>query len=126
MIGPVDLPTNNKMKLTKSQLKQIIKEEISTLMFESKKHPYTRKYVKTVQKIAPATEREYQNSLYSGHRSVERLPDGTYQKYIQVEKPATEEEYNSALYSGSRHIRQVYDSEEERIYWLKQDVPWLE
>ena len=48
------------MKITKSQLKQVIKEEFEALMLESeKKHPYVAKYVMSVRRLVPATEKEY-------------------------------------------------------------------
>ncbi len=106
------------MKITKSQLKQVIKEEFEALMLESeKKHPYVAKYVMSVRRLVPATEKEYDNASYAGRRNVISTPEG-YKKWIQVEKPITAAEFESAMRAGNRSARQVYDSEEERLYWL--------
>lgn len=114
------------MKITKSQLKQIIKEELEALMLESeKKHPYVRKYAKVVQRLVPATAKDFDSASHAGRRNVISTPEG-YKKWVQVEKPITAAEFDSAMMAGDRSAYQVYDSEEERIYWLKQDVPWLD
>lgn len=106
------------MKITKAQLKQVIKEELEALMLESeKKHPYVAKYVRSERRLVPATAKDYDNASYAGRRNVISTPEG-YKKWVQVEKPITAAEFDSALMAGDRSAYQVYDSEEEKLYWL--------
>ena len=112
------------MKITKRQLKQIIKEEID----KATRKPSTaipgayadmsmsdvsemwasvpkeeRIYKKSVKRVVRATEDEYRAALGGGHRDVTRTPSG-YEKIQQTTEPATEKDYTVALGAGRRDV----------------------
>ena len=80
-------------------------------------HPFTPKYVKRATKIVSATYKGYDNALRAGTRNVWKTKGG-YKKEIEEELPATQKDYDNALRAGTRNVSRVYDTQEEKNYWM--------